>query len=1048
MIKFRILVFALFTCVFIPESFSEVKIRYNNAYEDSLRVLIIYNSQADGVDACPDGTNNTGENSKNSVLYALNSIPYIEIRKSKSTTWEDVKTIWSPNLPHVIIHVNAGDQGQNGPSIASIIDSALSHDLGIVFVGDDAASLGENVFGITNVVNGPSPMSDAMQYRDANDELWITLDGKYDVLQEPGIIKNTLEYVLTKPRIYFKPFVENGRCQADPAVFQVKEEYREHLTFMGHQQAYDASTAKIIGNATELPVIMAYGDSSRRAVSLVFQPQYIQEKLAKEQIIYDAVIWASYPRYKIKLPAPVISLADSSLEGTQEITISAQIPTADIYYSLNESPFIKYNGNLKTLTGSTTIHAYIQKEGYLSSDTVSESYSRTSSSTTLSVSDLQSQYFGNNITLTNIYNKFIFRIVTPLSTKDHSINIHTTINGDKEMFSINNYTMSNEALIFLDTFVVTASNKAHLNNTVIEADIYDTVSISYSSSRTKESLPVCSFPFIPVFQQGTVYLATKDGNYREQITGEEDTIYLVLEDQPFHPAKHHLYKLNLENDKADNNISPPDKENFSFTEIKPGKYICRIPLAPSSPVTPGNGVFEYRDGDIFTATYTDPVDGFKVTKTFGTPEPQQIPGIISFTSEDYQSPVKIMTNGAYDASIGKIYLRYEDDYVSAITKKSIEITVSSVDALGRQIVDRETVSMNSIGKVDGTGIWILETPLVHTKIPVLGDSILQFFFAGQITVEVPSHRSGSGIKLSGDSTKAVLNIFYPNTTEIHSDTTELQFASMQNEIITEWDYAKNAYIKVQVKLPTPSSSQMIIIRDAIRVLLTTDFCDSLSPIFKPVSGTPDLYEAMVKLAFTNSPDITNNVLEGRIAEPNIESTMEINASYANSKADLHVSGGPIKHTHPIIIVDPIPPDSDTVKVPNTLPEFISVPVNYSLFIQDSILSGNIYGTDAIIHHGIHKKLQSIDKIHIALTYEKKDRIIKLFVNGIPVAIANGPDQPFQNDLNTIIGTDSKHGFKGLIDNLKIYNNALSADSIKAIYNSHFSGTNYYPDIIH
>lgn len=299
----------LLLVTFCGGGFAQARYRVDPHYEDSVRVAVIWND-AEGRTSCSDETRPVGEKTLEFILKALNRerIPNIKtLRNSQSehVTWEEVKNLWGGDtIPHTIIHANAGwSTGWNGEELERIFNEAVERRIGIVSVGDDAGNLAQEVFGFDGVNNVPEPMQDATQI----DSLWIGLlrendekikvrnnDGTLAYPGANGIISNAVDSILKENTLDFHP-PGSGRCQADADRYTVL--YPRWITMLGFQQGYwDGRTQPDMDD--QLNVLVAIQDTTthkivRRAVALSFQPQFLRNESAAEQIVYDAIMYAS-----------------------------------------------------------------------------------------------------------------------------------------------------------------------------------------------------------------------------------------------------------------------------------------------------------------------------------------------------------------------------------------------------------------------------------------------------------------------------------------------------------------------------------------------------------------------------------------------------------------------------------------------------------------------------------------------------------------------------------------------------------------------------------
>lgn len=320
----------------LPTSiFAQAPIRVESSYEDSLRIVVLWNH----VEGLCEGTYTSlifplsGIDTRNFVLRAIDTIkvPNVKVFQSASfssglrypvggvssaTTLKEVqKAFGRMKYPHVIVHINAGHTAFNGPNMKQILDWAVANGIGVVEIGDDGATLAETVFGVKKVNNYPPPIEDAIWLDKSEDSLKIYLQTERDLIKEVtkfpylnGLISNACKLNLQNRSLYFKPFKNNGRCQADADTYTIPAGKKHGITFLGFEQGYNANIDssdkainKIIGKEDQYNVIVHLQDTVlvkanriiRRGVILSFQPQFLENEAAAQQLVYDAVIYSS-----------------------------------------------------------------------------------------------------------------------------------------------------------------------------------------------------------------------------------------------------------------------------------------------------------------------------------------------------------------------------------------------------------------------------------------------------------------------------------------------------------------------------------------------------------------------------------------------------------------------------------------------------------------------------------------------------------------------------------------------------------------------------------
>jgi len=284
-------------------------------YEDTVRIVILWNNP-DGL--CPPPA--VGRQTMEFVVQSLDTtyVHQVKILRTATATLAMAQNLWPGRLPHVIVHINAGWGSNNGQNDASILNWAVQNYIGVVEIGDDAAWLAQTVFGMNLVSNFADGMGSAMWLDKANDSLWIGVtpsrDQFVDSTKYPfanGVVRN-MTRILGVPKAYFKP-VQNpsgaaGRCEADPDDFSLQPGIANKVAFLGYQQGYNAtsdgsdeSPRGVVGAVDRYTSITVFQDTMsfqgriviRRAVSLSLEPQYLVNATAAQQLVYDAIMFAS-----------------------------------------------------------------------------------------------------------------------------------------------------------------------------------------------------------------------------------------------------------------------------------------------------------------------------------------------------------------------------------------------------------------------------------------------------------------------------------------------------------------------------------------------------------------------------------------------------------------------------------------------------------------------------------------------------------------------------------------------------------------------------------
>ena len=333
---YRLLLIAFF--LFLPISvFSQAPIRVDASFEDSLRIVVLWNN----VEGLCEGTYTplvfplAGTDTRDFVIRSVDTsrIRNVKIFQSaaftgglrypagsaiSATSLSQVRNAFGPcKYPHVIVHINAGHTAFNGPEMNKILSWAVENWIGVVEIGDDGATLAESVFGIKNVDNFPLPMEDAIWLDKPGDSLKIHLHPERDLVAESsqyphlkGLVTNAYNLNSGSKDLYFKPFINGGRCQADADAYITDSQSKNKLAFLGYEQGYNANIdstdktpGKIIGNDDQFNVIVLLQEKSadivRRGVILSFQPQFLVNEIAAGQLVYDAIIYAALTRFNL-----------------------------------------------------------------------------------------------------------------------------------------------------------------------------------------------------------------------------------------------------------------------------------------------------------------------------------------------------------------------------------------------------------------------------------------------------------------------------------------------------------------------------------------------------------------------------------------------------------------------------------------------------------------------------------------------------------------------------------------------------------------------------
>lgn len=383
---------AFFIAGFFAQSFGQAQVRVAPGYEDSVRILILWNNPGGSCGWMPAVGPQTRDFTVKSISGGKIGNPdtnsNIKILPTETTTWDIVTGLWPGKLPHVIVHVNAGWYTLNGPNngaaLQTIYEYATQKYIGIVEIGDDAAYLGINVFGFTNTVNMPAPISDGTQYTNPTDTMFVGFYPNRDTLVDStnfpflkGIIHNAI-VILGKPRADFKTYVPGGtmntdtlRCQADADQYNVDPSFQNRLVFLGYQNTSRNGVLQVASPLyPELDVVVAFQDTIhfggniavRRAVALSMQPQFLKNTQAMYQLTYDAIMFASLAWQLLPISKITLQVGNATIKAGDTTTIRAKLfrdvveaPEMEDSVSWRLDPLTKKPGDtLLIVKGKTT----------------------------------------------------------------------------------------------------------------------------------------------------------------------------------------------------------------------------------------------------------------------------------------------------------------------------------------------------------------------------------------------------------------------------------------------------------------------------------------------------------------------------------------------------------------------------------------------------------------------------------------------------------------------------------------------------------------------
>jgi hypothetical protein len=357
----------------VSQSYGQAQVRVAKSYEDTVRVVILWN---DPQGLCSQPW--VGPQTRDYVVKSLDTTRVLNVRVlptalfTDSTSWNPaqqryvttlsmIQNLWPGKMPHVIVHVNAGWGTHNGPNgnapeLSAILNWAVQNYIGVVEVGDDAAWLAQTVFRMNLVSNFAAGMGPATWLNKPADSLWVGLHPERDHLVDStlypfinGVVRNASR-LTNSTRLFFKPYGSPSgtayRCESDPDDFSLQQGMGSKVTFLGYQQGwnavnesgdYDNAPAGQVGAVDRYTSIVVFQDTIiitgqvviRRAVSLSFQPQYLLHDAGSEQVVYDAIMFASLA-HTLRPVKVDIRVSDNSITAGSFAQLTADILPADL----------------------------------------------------------------------------------------------------------------------------------------------------------------------------------------------------------------------------------------------------------------------------------------------------------------------------------------------------------------------------------------------------------------------------------------------------------------------------------------------------------------------------------------------------------------------------------------------------------------------------------------------------------------------------------------------------------------------------------------------
>ncbi len=553
---------------FVNPVFSQAQYRVNSIYEDTVRVGVVYNTiigpcatKTTGITDCNGGTNegkglaHIEDSMVAYVLKALDTSRVTNVKVSPADAafgWGVVNSWFPGKLPHVIVHINAGWNKCRGPGLIEVLDSAASLAIGIVEYGNDAAGVIDILFGFSQPENIMAPMSSA-QPGDV-DTLWMKLLS--DTLSEPGVVRNAVDSILGgNTEIPFKKYgVQGGRCTADADVYDVALGFENQVLQLGTQNGTKNGVNKSVPNGAKYDqynIVTVFEDSVRRGVALAFEPHFLENRPAIEQITYDAIMFASYAHLIFdSVATPVVNAipaGQKNFNAFLNYTISSATAGAVIHYTLDGSEpttaDLIYNGSILSTTSDIRIRAIATAGGYLNSSKLDTSFNRNATNSVITILDQNGDAYANNI-MPGDQTKYTLRLFTnyyengnttpEIVSQSLTDSVEITFSLSDTSASLNGsfarmYTKNN-----LDVSIAISKTS---NDNILQAKNFDTLIVTWINPVDPSDVARDTIYVQPAKVKSEVYfsISASLSDTTSAFTENASPVYVIVTDQTAHP---------------------------------------------------------------------------------------------------------------------------------------------------------------------------------------------------------------------------------------------------------------------------------------------------------------------------------------------------------------------------------------------------------------------------------------------------------------------------------------------------------------------------------
>ncbi|MBF0431313.1 MAG: fibro-slime domain-containing protein [Fibrobacteria bacterium] len=226
----------------------------------------------------------------------------------------------------------------------------------------------------------------------------------------------------------------------------------------------------------------------------------------------------------IKLPAPIPSPSGQTIYNNVKVTLSNQVPDADIFYRLGTiGSFTPYHTPVE-ISNTTTLYAYASKQNWNTSDTISEVYEKAYIPSRLEFYKLNEESLNGNLIISGADSSFIIAFTTPDKNLDSiALVLATEFSNDSEYIVISNPIEDTNTKVFRDTLSITFIDPG-LYNGRIEAKSRDVLEIKFMNPENLTTVNNLNVSIIQVLNPDTMYFSDRSGHQITSLNGTEDSL--------------------------------------------------------------------------------------------------------------------------------------------------------------------------------------------------------------------------------------------------------------------------------------------------------------------------------------------------------------------------------------------------------------------------------------------------------------------------------------------------------------------------------------------